>query len=49
MNKKKLNEVLDIEDSVQSVQQIVKPPEGNDDDQIDKAYEYTRTNLSNII
>ena len=49
MNKKKLNEVLDIEDSVQSVQQIVKPPEGNDDEQIDKDYEYTRTNLYNII
>jgi predicted house-cleaning noncanonical NTP pyrophosphatase (MazG superfamily) len=49
MNKKKLNEVLDIEDSVQSVQQIVQPPEGNDDEQIDKDYEYTRTNLYNII
>jgi predicted house-cleaning noncanonical NTP pyrophosphatase (MazG superfamily) len=49
MNKKKLNEVLDIEDGVQSVQQIVQPPEGNDDEQIDKDYEYTRTNLYNII
>ena len=49
MNKKKLNEVLDIEDSVQSVQQIVQPPEGNDDEQIDKDYEYTRTNLYKII
>jgi predicted house-cleaning noncanonical NTP pyrophosphatase (MazG superfamily) len=49
MNKKKLNEVLDIEDSTQSVQQIVQPPEGNDDEQIDKDYEYTRTNLYNII
>jgi len=49
MNKKKLNEVLDIEDSVQSVQQIVQPSEGNDDEQIDKDYEYTRTNLYNII
>jgi len=49
MNKKKLNEVLDIEDSVQNVQQIVQPPEGNDDEQIDKDYEYTRTNLYNII
>lgn len=49
MNKKKLNEVLDIEDSTQSVQQIVQPPEGDDDEQIDKDYEYTRTNLYNII
>jgi len=49
MNKKKLNEVLDIEDSVQSVQQIVQPPVGDDDEQIDKDYEYTRTNLYNII
>ena len=49
MNKKKLNEVLDIEDSTQSVQQIVQPPEGNDDEQIDIDYEYTRTNLYNII
>lgn len=49
MNKKKLNEVLDIEDSTQSVQQIVQPPEGNDDEQIDEDYEYTRTNLYNII
>lgn len=49
MNKKKLNEVLDIEDSTQSVRQIVQPPEGNDDEQIDKDYEYTRTNLYNII
>jgi len=49
MNKKKLNEVLDIEDGVQNVQQIVQPPEGNDDEQIDKDYEYTRTNLYNII
>jgi len=49
MNKKKLNEVLDIEDSVQSVQQIVQPPVGDDDEQIDKDYEYTRRNLYNII
>lgn len=49
MNKKKLNEVLDIEDSTQSVRQIVQPPEGNDDEQIDEDYEYTRTNLYNII
>lgn len=49
MNKNKLNEVLDIEDSVQSIQQIVQPPVGDDDEQIDKDYEYTRTNLYNII
>jgi len=49
MNKNKLNEVLDIEDSVQSVQQIVQPPVGDDDEQIDRDYEYTRTNLYNII
>jgi predicted house-cleaning noncanonical NTP pyrophosphatase (MazG superfamily) len=46
MNKKDLNEVLNIENSVQ---QIVQPPEGDDDDQIDRDYEYTRTNLYNII
>ncbi len=46
MNKKDLNEVLNIEDSVQ---QIVQPLEGDDDDQIDRDYEYTRTNLYNII
>ena len=46
MNKKDLNEVLNIEDSVQ---QIVQPPVGDDDEQIDKDYEYTRTNLYNII
>ena len=46
MNKKNLNEVLNIEDSVQ---QIVQPPEGADDDQIDKDYAYTRANLYNII
>jgi len=46
MNKKDLNEVLNIEDSVQ---QIIQPPEGDDDEQIDKDYEYTRTNLYNII
>ena len=46
MNKKDLNEVLNIEDSVQ---QIVQPPEGADDDQIDKDYAYTRANLYNII
>jgi len=46
MNKKDLNEVLNIEDSVQK---IIQPPEGDDDEQIDKDYEYTRTNLYNII
>ena len=49
MNKKDLNEILNIEDGVEEVRQVVQPPSGDDDEQVDKDYEYTRTNLYNVI
>ncbi|MEK9694736.1 MAG: hypothetical protein VW270_03170 [Candidatus Poseidoniales archaeon] len=49
MNKKDLNEILNIEDGVEEVRQMVQPPAGDDDEQVDKDYEYTRTNLYNVI
>lgn len=49
MNKKDLNEILNIEDGVEEVRQVVQPPAGDDDEQVDKDYEYTRTNLYNVI
>lgn len=49
MNKKDLNEILNIEDGVGEVRQMVQPPAGDDDEQVDKDYEYTRTNLYNVI
>jgi|DEB0MinimDraft_3_1074331.scaffolds.fasta_scaffold02400_2 predicted transcriptional regulator len=49
MNDKNLNEILNIEDGVEEVRQMVQPPAGDDDEQVDKDYEYTRTNLYNVI
>ena len=45
MNKKDLNEILNIEDNVQSAQQIVQSSEGDDEHEIDSDYQYTRQNL----
>lgn len=49
MNKKDLNEILNIEDGVQSAQQIVQTSDGDDEHEIDSDYQYTRQNLYQII
>ena len=45
MDKKKLNEVLDID----STMEIMKPIPQNDEEEIDTEYEYTKQNLHHII
>jgi len=45
MNKKQLNEVLNIDESVE----IIKPAPQDDEEEIDTEYEYTKSNLHHII
>ena len=45
MNKKDLNEVLDIEDAVE----VMQPSASNDEEEIDREYLYTKSNLHTVI
>lgn len=45
MNKKDLNEVLNIEDAVE----VMKPSAANDEEEIDREYLYTKSNLHTVI
>jgi|TARA_S200002703_G_scaffold2466_2_gene3848 hypothetical protein len=45
MDNKKLNEVLDIDDTMK----VLNPVEKTDDEEIDSEYEYTKQNLHHII
>ena len=45
MNKKDLNEVLNIEDAVE----VIQPPVSNDEEEIDREYLYTKSNLHTVI
>lgn len=45
MNKKDLNEVLNIEDAVE----VIKPTSSSDEEEIDREYLYTKSNLHTVI
>lgn len=45
MNKKDLNEVLNIEDAVE----VMQPSASNDEEEIDREYLYTKSNLHTVI
>ena len=45
MNKKDLNEVLNIEDAVE----VIQSPASNDEEEIDREYLYTKSNLHTVI
>ena len=45
MNKKDLNEVLNIEDAVE----VMQPSASNDEEEIDSEYRYTKSNLHTVI
>lgn len=45
MNKKDLNEVLNIEDVVE----VIQSPASNDEEEIDREYLYTKSNLHTVI
>jgi len=45
MNKKDLNQVLNIEDAVE----VIQSPASNDEEEIDREYLYTKSNLHTVI